>query len=469
MSPRKKKPRVGDEISWLRPLSPGGGPRYQQIVDLLGEAIANEVLRPGDRLPPQRQLAEALGVDLTTVTRAYDEARKRRLLEAHGQRGTFVKGAESELTQWVDLSLNVPPIPSQIDLSALFSQGLAVVTRHSEANLLFTYHLGGGRHADRQAAARWLAPALGPVAPARVVVCPGAQAALAAIVLNLTEHGDAVLTEPLVYPGLRTTVQQLGRRVVSVAIDDAGMRPDALEEACREHKARLIYLNPTLQNPTAHTMPAARRQEIAKVAARVGVKIIEDDPYWLFAHHAPAPICAIAPDLVYYVSTLSKCLSPGLRTAFVVLPDPSVEDRFLAAVRTFALMPMPLATALVTQWIQDGSAQTLLSAVQTEARARQQLAAQNFAQSGQAAVAEGIHLWRSLPPHWSARELARAAREGSLSVTPSDAFFVGTGEPPRAIRISLGGGRDRLQLVAALRNLSALLATPPSERTEVVI
>ncbi len=84
-------------------------------------------------------------------------------------------------------------------------------------------------------------------------------------------------------------------------------------------------------------------------------------------------------------------------------------------------------------------------------------------------AAEGIHLWRPLPEYWSARELARAAREESLAVTPADAFHVGAGAPPRAIRISLGGGRDRHQLSTALRNLSTLLASPPTERPEVII
>jgi DNA-binding transcriptional MocR family regulator len=59
------------------------------------------------------------------------------------------------------------------------------------------------------------------------------------------------------------------------------MRPDALEAACRAHAIRLIYLNPTLQNPTTHTMPEHRRRDIAQVAAQCGARIIEDDPYWL--------------------------------------------------------------------------------------------------------------------------------------------------------------------------------------------
>lgn len=453
----------------MKALSADGGPRYLQIADLVGNAVSQGKLKPGDRLPPQRQLADTLGVDLTTVTRAYDEARQRGLLEAHGHRGTYVSRPQSELTEWVDLSMNIPPPPAHVDMEALLKQGLTQVVTRSDVNLLMSYHLGGGSHTDRLAAAQWLSPMVRSVDTTRVVVCPGAQAALAAVILTMTQPGDTILTEPLVYPGLRTAAQQLGRRVECVPTDDAGMRPDALEQACQEHKARLIYLNPTLLNPTMRTMPEDRRRDIITVAARADAKIIEDDPYWLFASSVAPPLAALAPEHVYYISTLSKCLTPGLRTAFVVLPERAIEDRFLSAMRSFALMAMPLATALVTLWIQDGSAKALLAGVQDEVRARQQLATHIFSGSERSQPNDGIHIWQPLPSHWRARDLVRAARAESLALTASDAFYVGPNEPPNAIRISLGGGRDRNQLSTALKNLSALLVTPPTVRTEVVI
>jgi DNA-binding transcriptional MocR family regulator len=469
MALKRKKPPVNKAMDWVTPLSPDGGPRYLQIADLLEQAISEGTLHPGDRLPPQRLLAEALGVDLTTVTRGYDEARLRRLLEAYGHRGTYVSAPPGELTQWVDLSMNIPPAPAQVDLSTLLKQGLSHLATRSDVNLLMTYHIGGGSPTDRLAAAQWLSPMFESVETSRIVICPGAQAALAAAILTLTQPGDTVLAESLVYPGLRTAVQQLGRRIEPVSGDEAGMLPDALERACREYGARLVYINPTLQNPSARTIPSDRRRDIVEAAARADATIIEDDPYWLFADNAPAPLATLAPDRVFYISTLSKCLSPGLRTAFVVLPDAAIEDRFLSAMRSFALMAMPLATALVTLWIQDGSAQALLAGVQAETRARQQLAAHIFPNPERSTRRQGIHIWHSLPNHWEARDLARAARADGLAVTPPDAFYLGPGKPPSAIRVSLGGGRDRNQLSTALRNLAALLASKPAERTEVVI
>jgi DNA-binding transcriptional MocR family regulator len=453
---------------WLSELQSGVGPRYLQIAELLERAIAKGMLRPGDRLPSQRQLAEFLNVDLTTVTRGLNEARRRQLVAARGPLGTFVSAPKVELTPWVDLSMNIPPPPADLDFESRLREGMSQVLVRSDINLLMTYHMGGGSKADRSAGVRWLKPILGRLDPERVVVCPGAQAAVAALILSSTRPGDVILTEPLVYPGLPLVAAQLGRRVEAVAVDKAGMRPDALEEACRAHEARLLYLNPTLQNPTAHTMPEKRRLDIATTASRCNLRIIEDDPYWLFADSAPAPLAHLMPQHVYYVSTLSKCLSPGLRTAFLLLPETQSQDGFLTALRSFLLMSAPLMTALVTQWVHDGSAAQLLTGVLAESRARQHLASKTLSGAKNIGEARGIHLWHTLPSHWAAQDLAAAARAEGLGVAPSSAFFAGP-IPPNAIRISLGGCSERTKLEHALQKLSAMLARKPSDHRDIMV
>jgi DNA-binding transcriptional MocR family regulator len=446
---------------------PHGGPRYLQIADLIERALGDGRLSPGDRLLPQRHLAALLQVDLTTVTRAYDEAKRRNLVEGRGALGTYVASPKVELASMLDLSMNIPPPPTGVDFDDLLKRGLAQVLLRTDANQLMTYHLGGGGEVDRIAGAVWLAPMFGPVDADRVVICPGAQAALAALLLSLSRPGDVIVTEPALYPGLRAAAQQLGRRVVSVQVDEAGMLPAALEAACHEHNARLVYLNPTLQNPTALTMPAQRRRELARLAARLGVAIIEDDPYWLLAGAAPAPIARHAPKHVYYVSTLSKCLNPGLRTAFVLLPDAQIRERFLIALRSFALMAAPLTTALVTQWIHDGSARTLLTGVQAEARARQTIAREILA-ARPGLPGDGLHVWLALPSYWTPNALSQAARTQGLAVTSSDVFTADGSLPPNAIRISLGSVRERRQLSSALATLSGLLARRAPMHRQVI-
>jgi DNA-binding transcriptional MocR family regulator len=293
----------------------------------------------------------------------------------------------------------------------------------------------------------------------QLVVCPGAQAAIAALMLALTAPGDAILAEPMTYPGLRAAATQFGRRLIAVETDKHGMLPGMLEEACRRHRPGLVYLNPTLQNPTAGTMPERRRKELAAIAKRCNVRIVEDDPYWLLADAPPPPIARFAPEQAVYISTLSKCLTPGLRVAFVLIRDPQERERFLVALRSFALMAAPLSAALATQWILDGSAEGLLAGVRKEARLRQRMARDILAGRYNGSN-DGLHVWLALPAYWTAPQLARAADIEGIAVTPAEAFATGSGAV-NAIRISLGSIQDRGRLQAGLQRLSQLLARRP--------
>lgn len=457
--------------AWLTPLQSNAGPRYLQIADMLEQAVTSGLLTPGERLPAQRKLAELLRIDLTTVTRALNEAHRRQLIHARGPLGTFVAHPQVQLAPRMDLSMNIPPPPANMAFDALLKDGIARVLVRSNADLLMTYQVGGGSGPDRAAAAQWLLPMLGSVEHERLVVCPGAQAALAALVLCSTEPGDVILTEPLVYPGLPLIAAQLGRRIDTVETDAAGMQPKALRAACKAHGARLLYLNPTLQNPSTTTMPEARRVEIVETAARCGARIIEDDPYWLFAGQAPAPLARLAPERVYYLSTLSKCLSPGLRTAFLVLPEAGMRDKFLSALRSISLMSAPLMSALVTQWIYDGTATRLFEGIKAESQARQRLAADILPGGLADAPRQGIHLWQALPAHWSSQDLAAAALREGLVVAPSRAFHAGAATAVRsdAIRISLAGGASQAELAGALRKLAEMLVHTPAGHQGIVV
>lgn len=462
------KPMQDDGLtSWLPRLAARGGPRFLQIADALQQAVADGLLKSGDRLPAQRYLAAKLDVDLTTITRAYDEARRRNLLEGRGARGTYVAAPKFELTSVLDLSMNTPPPPDGVDFDDMVKQGLSQVLMRADNHLLMTYHLGGGSDSDRQAGARWLKPMFGRLDPGQVIVCPGAQAAIAALILALTEPGDVILAEPTSYPGLRAAATQLGRHIVAVGTDRHGMVPERFEEACREHAPRLVYLNPTLQNPTAVTMPERRRKELTVIAKRARVRIVEDDPYWLLAAGPPPPIATFAPEHVVYISTLSKCLTPGLRVAFVLMRDLQERERFLVALRSFALMLAPLTAALATQWILDGSADSLMEGVRNEARLRHRMARDILA-GRYSGAGDGLHVWVELPAYWNSSQLARAADREGIAVSPGEEFATGPGSV-NAIRISLGCIKDRERLQAGLKRLSQLLARRPESFSAPVV
>ena len=446
----------GDEaLHWVGRLDPAAGPRYLQIVARLERAVADGLLRPGDRLPPQRRLAEHLAVDLTTVTRAFGEARERGLIDAVTGRGSFISARQEQEGPPLDLSMTIPPAPKGLRLGELMQRGIAEILARSDADQLMNYHGGAGSLAERAAGAAWLASLLGVVAPQRIAVVPGAQTGLNALLSLLARPGDTLLTEPLTYPGLIGAARQHGLAMAPVAGDADGPLPDALDEAAMRTGARLFALTPTLQNPTCITLPERRRLDLIAVARKRGLILIEDDPYSLLAGDTPPPLAALAPERTWHVATLSKVLTPGLRTAFVVMPEGTDSTPFLAALRATALMPAPLMTALAAHWIRIGAAKDLLEGVRREA-AERQLLARGILPATMQGGPHALHVWQPLPPHWERRSLIERARMSGLGVMAADAFSTG-GTPPDAIRIALGAIPERARLAEALGLLAALI------------
>lgn len=437
---------------WLKRVPRGGGPLYLAVVDALAEAIREGELQPGDQLPPQRTVAGLLGVDFTTITRAYGLARERGLVEGAVGRGTFVGARPVEDEGGVvDLTMNLPPPPDGLSLAALLKETTAAILDRSDPAVLMSYHAGPGTLGQRAAAAAWLSPTLGGIALDRLVVSAGAQAALAAVLAVLTRPGDRLVVEPLTYPGVLAAARQRGLELVACPVDDEGFDPEALARLCRQRGPAAIYLCPTMRNPLATTMGEARRRAVAEVARTADVAIVEDDPYARL-HEATLPaIAALAPERSWHVATLSKCLSPGLRTAFAVAPDTAGAERLAEALRALSLMPPPLMTAVATRWIREGAAEALLAGVKREARARRAIAAARLPTS--TGDPDGLHVWLPGEPE----RLEAMARSRGLALVGS-AAFAATKDAPQGVRISLGGPGRRSVLEAALGRVAALLA-----------
>ena len=452
--------------SWTPTLKPDAGPLYVQIVDAIEDAVRTGTLREGDRLPPQRSLAQSLGVDFTTVTRAYAEARRRSLLDAVTGRGSFIAPRKDPAAPPIDLGMNIPPAPRGVRLAEAVGRGVADLAARANVDMLMSYHPGAGSSSDRAAAAAWLKPVLGKVDPDRILVAAGAQSAMTAIATMLAKPGGAIACEPFVYPGVLAIARQLGLRIVPTAADGDGMLSDALDAACRADPPDLVYLNPTIGNPTSITMPEARRREIALVAQRHGVPIIEDDPYSPLAADAPPPFATLAPQSTWHVHTVSKCLTPGLRVAYVVAPSPAARTDLVAGLRAVSLMPPPLMTALLGGWIRDGVASGILDGVRQEAADRQALARKSLP-AAMRAHPNGLHVWLPLPAGWDRHRLAERARSQGLAVIPSDAFSAGAA-PVDAVRISLGAVPERARLAAALDTLADILRQDRRDLHDVV-
>lgn len=459
--------------NWLPVLETNGSPKYASIARSLTAAIESGRLRPGQRLPAQRALAEALGIDLTTVTRAFNEVRQAGLIEAGRGRGSFVRGpSRSRLVgareaPVIDMSMNVPPCPADARLPERLAEGVARLMRSREARLHLTYQDSAGTAAVRSAGAHWLAGRFGvSPEPMRMVVAPGAQAALAAILRIVVPSGRTLCVPAATYPGLLAVAASQGAEVRPVACDSEGLVPEAFEEICRRERPAALYCVPTLDNPTTATLPLARRESIARIAQAHGVAIIEDDPYGALPAEPLPPLAVLAPDITWHIATVSKCLTPALRVAWVVAPSLPGSLQLASDLRTATMMTSPILAQLAADWLVDGTLDHVLAAIRRETTARQSLAAGILAGHEIATDPEAYHLWLRLPVGWSGSELAARASLVGLALVPEAAFA--TAPIQAAVRISLGATPDRDSLADGLRLIAALLSRPPNALSAIV-
>ena len=449
---------------WAPQLGGRRGPKYRVIADAIDEDVQNGVLRAGTRLPPHRDLATQLGVTVTTITRAYAEAARRGLTSGFVGRGTFIRGSEVDDSRGeniFDLSVNVLMPDKEVAVleSRLFQRRVLPWTQ------LLGYVSSQGHLRHRQAMAAWLAHLGLPANPANVALTAGAQHAMTTAFMAVVKPGDTVLTEELTYSGMKRLAQQLHFKLRGVPMDGEGLRPEALDTRGRTTRARLLYCMPRLQNPMSAVMSDKRRRQIAAVASRHQLTIVEDDTY---GFHSPerAPLMALIPERTIFVTSLSKSLFPGIRLGCVVAPKALLE-KVTEAIHATMIMPSPIGADLLCGWLEDGTAARIAEWKRHETTARQAIARRALDGERIQTHPCSPHIWLHLPARWSADAFVPAARSRGVIVNSADAFAVGPTEI-RGIRLCLGTPRTRAGLEDALGRIAETLAERPMAQRAVV-
>jgi DNA-binding transcriptional MocR family regulator len=446
---------------WRPRIERKSGPLYQSLAAAIAHDVQVGKLKGGDRLPPHRELADTLGVTVTTVTRGYAEAERRGLVRGEVGRGTFVNppaftsiaAAASESS--IDLATNA--LLPHVHAAGL-TESLALLVTRSTPEFLFNYQPHGGRPEHRTLAAVWLGRQQVPATATNTILTCGAQHAMTVALATLTTPGDAVLCESVTYTGMRSLANHLHVRAHPVAMDGEGLLPDALEDAALESGARVLYCVPSGQNPTARVMSKKRRLEIVRVATRLDLMIVEDDAYG-FLFDGAVPLCAAAPERTFYLTSLSKSVAPGLRIGLLRTP-PGWTERVVGAVFATTVMVTPLDAAAACAWLDDGTAARVMAWKRDEARARQHLARQILGDAITGS-AESQHAWLQVNTAWQSDDFAREARQRGVMVSPARDFAVARHDVPNAVRLALGAPPDRDTLKKGLSTLAAILDEPP--------
>jgi DNA-binding transcriptional MocR family regulator len=214
-----------------------------------------------------------------------------------------------------------------------------------------------------------------------------------------------------------------------------------------------------MHNPFGISMSKERRTELVRIAAKIGITIVEDLVYG-FLTDAP-PICMLAPDRCIVVDSLSKRVAPGLAVGYLHVPE-ALRDRVWSTVRGGAWTVPPMALSVAIRLMQDGSIPEIVALKRKEARRRQAIMAELLAPHTIKADPASYHLWLELPGGWRSEAFAAAAARAGVAVTPSSAFAMTPGHAPPAVRLALGLPPHDALRIAATR-LSILLKRRPGD------
>ncbi|MDU8911553.1 PLP-dependent aminotransferase family protein [Aestuariicoccus sp. MJ-SS9] len=451
------------------------GPKYRAVAEAIRRGVSQGRLDVGERLPPVRDLAWRLGMTPGTVARAYTILTDEGLLQAEVGRGTFVSQPRPErgADPWVDVdavphgqggdvyevNLVSPHLPN-VGQARLVRTLLAQVAQDPPSGIMH-YPTHSGCLPAREAVARYLSePVLGRFGAEDVVLSHGGQSAITMVMQAVLEgRRPVVLIEELAYPGFRRAAELMRAEVVSVPMDAQGMIPYALEEIARRTGAQLVCLSAEVQNPTLICMPTARREALAEVARRCGLQILEDDCYRLGPVHGPS-FRALAPERGWYVSSLSKAVTPALRFGFAIAPEEQAARLRRAAEHGFFGLATPI-TDVAALLLNHPDTPHLLREVR-RAVAGYVRAMVNILGRYDLNWREDVQfVWLTLPAGWRASTFARAAEAEGVRIRTAEDFATREGAPPHAVRLTVNGGVSLKSFEAALERLRVLLDNPP--------
>ncbi len=491
-------------IGLFRALGPDGStvprirPIYRRLVDVVERGISRQALPPGFQLPPERDLAGALRMSRATVVAAYRELEARGLVRAYVGRGTFVcarpdpgsapfawrgkvsasalQSVDSTVRDLVGHAADAAVVSFAAGQPALecfpvdaFRAAVdRVLTRDSRAALQFGATEGQPRF--RAAVAERFGGN-----PENVLVLAGAQQGLDLLARCLVDPGDAVVLDRPGYLGAIGSFRAAGARLVGWDIRRADL--DELEELLVRYRPKLMYLNPTFQNPTGTTLPIRTRRELIDLAERYRVPIIEDDTYReLTVTHEPPPSLYELDEVnavVIRLHSFAKMLAPGLRLGWISAVPAIVEQLTLIKQRVDP-HTQSLAQLAVTELLETGVFDRHLAALRGEHRRRRDAMASALRQHippGKLRFAVpdgGLYFWCEFDGGVRARSVHNEALKDRVVFVPGEHFYVDhggghemrvcyTAQPPEQ---AAKAARSLARSIAAVERQSGSRSTP---------
>lgn len=456
---------------WFPDLSAGNGPKYLALTNAIRQAIVSEQLQVGERLPPVRELGWQLKVTPGTVARAYSKLTDEGLLEAAVGRGTFVAGPKA-LPQHNPVEIGARPtrVPDRIDLRSplLPDVGQGALIRNCYDRMaqmpndnLIRYPSQATEAGARIAIADWLKGVqLGRFDAEDIVLAHGGQNAIMMILqIVLKDPKPMIFAEDLSYAGFRHAARLLRAGVVGLKCDSEGVMPRELEAACRKYGPQVFCTSPEVHNPTTGHTGLTRRHELAEVARKYGCHVLEDDCYHMQGSGLPT-YRQLLPELGWYVSSLSKSLTPSLRVGFALAPQGKAQTmRRTAHFNHFGLAIT--ITDLTETVLQSPDLAKIRAAIVERVNSYVRIAVNVLGRYDLKWRDDVPFLWLKLPRGWRASNFCRAAEQQGIRLRSADDFALLDGRAPHAVRITVNGQIPLEAFERAMKVLEQLLDNPP--------
>ena len=451
-------------MSWRPQLKKRTGAIYKELAALLEQAIQSGELKPGTKLPPQRELADYLNVNLSTITKVYKLCSLKGLLQTTIGRGTYIAyDVMNSRCLWPDNWKNPQIIPlgatrpdenSYTDVQRQLTDILA----EADCAKWFDYGTEQDMYWHRRAGALLMKHEGFAADPANVFLTSGAQNALMACLLAVCSHGDAVGADPLTYPGLKGAAAALGIRLIPLPYQGDTINFTALAAICHKTPLKALYVMPQNQNPTTQTMSPAAKQAFVEFAAAQHIVIIEDASYNLLTTRPTLPIASMLPAQTFFIAGLSKGIAPGLRLAYLAVPPPYAEA-ITTALYTMSITVSPLMSELAARLIVSGAAWKTLARHQKETIARNRIAQKYLGTFLAVADEACIFRWLQLPANYSCNGSAfeQLALQKGVQVYAAERFALGDSSPVNAVRLAITAPGSRVELEKGLQILQDIL------------
>jgi DNA-binding transcriptional MocR family regulator len=443
-------------LSWQPDRASLTRPRYLSLAARLAHDIDSGALPPGLCLPPQRELADWLDINFTTVKRAYDICRERGLIYGVTGRGTFVSPlpgkVEDDASQVVDLGAvqGFPELGEEI----LVKTARDIMSR-DYTRRLFSYNDRSGASRHRSAGAFWVSRLGCEVLPENTVVFPGVHSALVSIMLAFFEIGDALAVDEFTYGNLIEASRLARVRLVPIEGDEEGMDPKSLEKAALNERIKGVFLMPVCANPTTVTMSKRRKDALASVIEKNSILVLEDDA--TLEPDGSGTFLERLPELTFHLTGATRFLAPGLRIAFVASPERYLK-RLSNAHHRLTIKASALDTEIMSELILSGRAQKLLGEKICRAKEMNALFGKIFPNERRSAKDTPFFRCVALPPSkLNGPEIERELLMSGVRVCHSSRFASAKNPSRSFLRLSLSSVASKEELKRGLKTVKEFL------------